>query len=399
MFQRYIVRIIFMVPVYSLTSFACLLAEDASIYIITIRDCYEAWIIYNFMSLCLEYVGGPGAVEVKMQGVVLLPSWTAGTCCLPAMPVNGQFIRKVKRGALQFVILKPILAILTVVLYATGNYTEGNWSPGGSFLWITIVYNITYTVALYALLLFYLGTHDLLVPFRPLLKFIVVKAVIFLTFWQGLFVSIAVGTGAISTPEEGAALQNFLIACEMLPAAVCILFAFPWQDFVDQSTSALPDDSGRSGRRFDPTAVGHAISIRDVVTDTVHHFAPTYQDYVLYSDGTTKNIGVRGASLPVTDASDLLSSASVEMSGNSGWNKKNSAKSTGLADDSVKNSSKDDLLIEEGGIPIVKSRYLASEADEKQVSGSQRKSAGIGPLARGADAETRWQNISLSPPK
>lgn len=46
------------------------------------------------------------------------------------------------------------------------------------------MYNITYTVALYGLLLFYMGTHELLAPFKPLLKFILVKSVIFLTYWQ-----------------------------------------------------------------------------------------------------------------------------------------------------------------------------------------------------------------------
>ena len=52
------------------------------------------------------------------------------------------------------------------------------------YLWITIIYNITYTMALYALVLFYMGTHELLAPFNPLLKFTVVKMVVFLTFWQ-----------------------------------------------------------------------------------------------------------------------------------------------------------------------------------------------------------------------
>ena len=47
-----------------------------------------------------------------------------------------------------------------------------------------MVYNITYSVALYALVLFYLGTHDLLAPYNPLLKFALVKSVVFLTFWQ-----------------------------------------------------------------------------------------------------------------------------------------------------------------------------------------------------------------------
>lgn len=68
-----------------------------------------------------------------------------------------------------------------------------------SYLWITIFYNLTYTVALYALLLFYLGTHELLAPFKPLLKFALVKAVIFLSYWQGLFIAIATSAGAIAT--------------------------------------------------------------------------------------------------------------------------------------------------------------------------------------------------------
>ena len=44
---------------------------------------YEAFVIYNFLSLCLSYVGGPGAVEVQMNGYLLMPSWWNCTCCLP----------------------------------------------------------------------------------------------------------------------------------------------------------------------------------------------------------------------------------------------------------------------------------------------------------------------------
>lgn len=307
---------------------------------------YEAWIIYNFMSLCLEYVGGAGAVEIKMQGVVLMPSWAACTCCLPPLQVNGQFIRTVKKGALQFVFLKPILAILTLVLYATGNYDEGNWSPSGSYLWITIAYNITYTVALYALLLFYMGTHELLEPFRPLLKFVLVKSVIFLTFWQGLFISICVGADLIPSPEEGNNVQNFLICIEMLPAAICMLFAFPWKEFASDSA------------RLERTAVGHAMSLGDVVSDTVHQFAPTYQNYVLYSDGTTKAGSPRGDN-------DLL--YNMEMTAADNWDEEQGERSTsGMG------------------------RYLKKE-DEDGGEADQRNRRPRN------EAEERWQKIQLSP--
>ena len=44
--------------------------------------------IYNFLALCLAYVGGPGSVEVKMNGYILAPSWKYTTCCLPPIAVS-----------------------------------------------------------------------------------------------------------------------------------------------------------------------------------------------------------------------------------------------------------------------------------------------------------------------
>lgn len=46
------------------------------------------------------------------------------------------------------------------------------------------MYNVCYTLALYGLILFWNGASELLQPFNPLLKFILVKTVVFLTFWQ-----------------------------------------------------------------------------------------------------------------------------------------------------------------------------------------------------------------------
>ena len=40
-FQRYIIRIIFMVPVYAICSAVTLAAPTNSVYVSTIRDCYE----------------------------------------------------------------------------------------------------------------------------------------------------------------------------------------------------------------------------------------------------------------------------------------------------------------------------------------------------------------------
>lgn len=85
---------------------------------------------------------------------------------------------------MQFVILKPILVAVTLVLYAKGKYKDGNFSPDQSYLYLTIIYTISYTVALYALVLFYVACKDLLQPFNPVPKFVIIKSVVFLTYWQ-----------------------------------------------------------------------------------------------------------------------------------------------------------------------------------------------------------------------
>ncbi|KAK4761486.1 hypothetical protein SAY87_029370 [Trapa incisa] len=170
-----------MVPVYALMSFLSLVLSDFAIYFNSLREIYEAWVIYNFLSLCLAWVGGPGAVVLSLSGRVMKPSWFLMTCCLPPISLDGRFIRRCKQGGLQFVILKPILVVITLILYAKGKYHDGNFSPIQSYLYLTIIYAISYSLALYALALFYVACKDLLQPFNPVPKFILIKSVVFLT--------------------------------------------------------------------------------------------------------------------------------------------------------------------------------------------------------------------------
>ncbi|KAI8028049.1 Transmembrane protein 184A [Camellia lanceoleosa] len=273
-YQRYIVRIIFMVPVYALMSFLSLVLNESSIYFNSIREIYEAWVIYNFLSLCLAWVGGPGAVVLSLSGRVLKPNWCLMTCCFPPIPLDGRFIRRCKQGCLQFVILKPILVAVTLLLYAKGKYHDGNFSPDQSFLYLTIIYTVSYSMALYSLALFYVACRDLLEPFNPVPKFIIIKSVVFLTYWQGVLVFLAAKSGFIKNAEDAAEFQNFIVCVEMLIAAVGHLFAFPYKEYAGANIGAPRGFSA---------SLAHALKLNDFYHDTVHQFAPTYHDYVLYN--------------------------------------------------------------------------------------------------------------------
>ncbi|TVU39875.1 hypothetical protein EJB05_13318 [Eragrostis curvula] len=273
--QRFIVRVILMVPVYAVMSFLSLVSPHNAIYFNSIREIYDAWVIYNFFSLCLAWVGGPGTVVGTLSGQSLKPSWFQMTCCLPAIPLDGRFIRRCKQGCLQFVILKPILVVITFILYAKGKYEDGNFSINQSYLYITIIYTFSYSMALFALALFYAACRDLLQPYNPVPKFIMIKSVVFLTYWQGVLVFLAAKSGFIKNAEKAAYLQNFVLCVEMLIAAIGHQFSFSYKEYA--GSNARPYGGFRG-------SLLHALKFSDFYHDTVHQFAPTYHEYVLYSN-------------------------------------------------------------------------------------------------------------------
>ena len=89
------------------------------------------------------------------------------------------------------------MAFIVILLQVSGLYHDGNWSPADGYIYTMIIYNMSVSVALYALFLFYFATKDLLRPYEPVLKFCTIKSVIFLSYWQGFLLAILEKIGTI----------------------------------------------------------------------------------------------------------------------------------------------------------------------------------------------------------
>merc|ERR1719402_1764929 len=295
--QRWIVRILFIVPVYAFESWLSLLFfkyDNYYVYFNAVRDCYEAFVIYNFLSLCYEYLGGEGNIMSEIRGKPIKSSYFYWTCCLAGQSYNIGFLRFCKQGPLQFCFIKPVMSVVVIILQAFGYYHDGNWTPTEGYLYTTIIYNISISVALYALFLFYFATKDILRPYDPALKFFSVKAVIFLSFWQGVFLSIMEASGMIQpihsddgsyTTSPGtisAGYQNFLICIEMLFAAVAMKYAFPISVYLTESAAGGRSSGGVTMQSISST-LRETMNPRDIMTDAIHNFHPQYQQYTQYS--------------------------------------------------------------------------------------------------------------------
>ncbi|XP_074696686.1 transmembrane protein 184A isoform X1 [Strix aluco] len=292
--QRYIIRILFIVPIYAFDSWLSLLllgSHQYYVYFDSVRDCYEAFVIYSFLSLCFEYLGGESTIMTEIRGKPIASSCFYGTCCLRGMSYSIGFLRFCKQATLQFCIVKPLMAIVTIILQAFGKYHDGDFNVRSGYLYITIIYNFSVSLALYALFLFYFATMDLLRPFEPVLKFITIKAVIFLSFWQGTLLAILEKCGVIPEVQiidgkevgagtVAAGYQNFIICIEMLFASIALRYAFTCQVYREKkenSTANLaPMQSISSGLK-------ETISPQDIVQDAIHNFSPAYQQYTQQS--------------------------------------------------------------------------------------------------------------------
>jgi hypothetical protein len=167
---------------------------------------------------------------------------------------------------------------------ATGTYKEGYLGLTSGYMWSGIAYNISVTLSLYSLGMFWVCMSKDLTPFRPVPKFLCIKLIIFASYWQGFLLSILVWLGAIPDDVEGytpdnlaAAIQDALICIEMPVFAVAHWYAFSWHDYADVTISAA-----RMPVKY---ALRDAFGIRDLIEDTKETFSGNKYEYRLFDSG------------------------------------------------------------------------------------------------------------------
>ncbi|KAB1997707.1 hypothetical protein ES319_D12G042000v1 [Gossypium barbadense] len=162
------------------------------------------------------------------------------------------FYQVVKFGIVQYMIIKLLTALLSLILEAFGVYCEGEFKWGCGYPYMAVVLNFSQSWALYCLVQFYTVTNDELAHIKPLAKFLTFKSIVFLTWWQGVAIALFYSLGLFrSKIAEGlelkSSVQDFIICIEMGIASVVHLYVFPSKpyelmgDRIPGSVSVLGD--------------------------------------------------------------------------------------------------------------------------------------------------------------
>ncbi|KAL7535564.1 hypothetical protein ACHAXR_006576 [Thalassiosira sp. AJA248-18] len=261
--QKYVIRILFMVPIFSIQAWFSLFFHSAAVYIRIFRELYEAFVLSSFVYYIIELLGGDDQLALKLRTNntnhgqhpfpfrLVFEDWQMGR----------PFMMNCKYGVLQYVLVKTIATIAVITLQSLGKYNTGVWAWDSAWMYIALSLNLSIGYALYCLVKLYYATKVDLKEWNPVWKFLCIKGIIFFTFWQGFLIEVLHSFGVIQDIGDWDSehvvdgLQDFIISFEMVGFAIAHRYAFPHTDYIHYLQRHQHRGSGgRKSKRRSPNS-------------------------------------------------------------------------------------------------------------------------------------------------
>ncbi|OCH86292.1 DUF300-domain-containing protein [Obba rivulosa] len=237
--QRQILRVLYMPAVYSVISFFSYRYFRSYTYYDLIECAYESVTLSAFLLLLIEFVAATAvghdvdnAIQRKDKRKMPIPF-----CCWRYRPTKPYFMYTLKWSVLQYVIVRPALSIAGIICQHYGVLCEsGPWSFKTANAYIEVIDAVSITVALYGLIIFYGLTSEELKGRRPLAKFLSIKLIVMLTFYQSLVFDALEGRVIHATKywtETNIAdgLNALAVCIEMVFFSAFMMWAYSWNEY------------------------------------------------------------------------------------------------------------------------------------------------------------------------
>jgi hypothetical protein len=244
--QKYVVRILWMVPLYAMQSYLSLRYHKSRIYIDSVRDFYEAYVIASFVYYLMALLGGQDALTelLRHKDPQLGQHSFPLSLILEPWELGEEFTLQCKHGVLQYVVIKCIATLLTFLCESANVYGEGKFEWLVAYPYLCFLQNLSVMYALYCLVLLYHAVEAELrhpINWRPLGKFICVKGIVFFCWWQGVIIFYLKAHGIIDhlgswTSEEVAnGLIDYCVVIEMVIFAIAHSYTFTYKEYLPRS--------------------------------------------------------------------------------------------------------------------------------------------------------------------
>ncbi|KAF4816290.1 Transmembrane protein 184-like protein [Colletotrichum siamense] len=288
--QKQIIRICLLVPIYTLSSFLSIVFYKHHVYLAGIYLLYEACALVAFYALCCAYLDTDHHRLATSWDKDGLKKWfftRPFAACVPALkgsyydqPAANAGWRRFNRMWLciyQYPFMKLLVTIATYVTESMGVLCSEEGGTKYADFWLHTVVSVAILItAMHCLFQFYYQSQELLEPHKPVLKFLAIKIVVFLSLMQGFVLDAIVGrdnqplgpTDAISYPSLAIGVPNLLLCLEMFGIGIMHLYAYPWAPYVARNGAGVlaatendgDEDGGKKGSAVVDVSVEEAQS-------------------------------------------------------------------------------------------------------------------------------------------
>lgn len=187
----------------------------ASMFTDMFSACYFSIVVFKFLILMLEEVGGDEAF-LRRAGRHKLKISTGPCCCcclcLPHVAITRRSLFLLKLGSFQFALLKIVFTILSIVLWTNKNFDLSDLSITGAVMWINPFVGVLTIIALWPVAIMFMHLRTALRTIKIVPKYAMYQLVLILSQLQTAIINILALNGTIgcAPPFSSAARGNLL---------------------------------------------------------------------------------------------------------------------------------------------------------------------------------------------
>lgn len=188
---------------------------------------YFAVVIFKFLILMIEEVGGDDAFLNRSEKKTLRISTGPCCCCCPCLPspaVTKRNLFILKLGSFQFALLKLVLTIFSIVLWTNGNFDPADVAINGGAIWINSFLGFLTIVALWPVAIIFMHLRESLRVLKIIPKYSMYQMVLILSQLQTAIINILAMNGTIAcAPPYTSQFRGYLMSQQLLIVEMFII--------------------------------------------------------------------------------------------------------------------------------------------------------------------------------
>ncbi|KAL2832788.1 transmembrane protein [Aspergillus pseudoustus] len=226
--QLKIMRIINMIPSYQILSFVSIGLPNSYIYLQGFTEVFQGVALYAFLMLLCDFLAPTDQGKVEFfSSLETKRQWQ------PKKKRNGlAFLSLTWWSVVQYPIVTWVAAVAQVLTQLLHKYCLGSTAPHFAHVWLTAATSLSTSVAVNAILQFYMNMKEHMKAHHPMTKLLAFKLAVGLVILEKILFLILEGVGVLHASNTLTyvdimmGLPELIICVQMVPLSFLLLYAY-----------------------------------------------------------------------------------------------------------------------------------------------------------------------------